>query len=496
MAKGGIESLYNRVGKELHSKKTLDNVPVRWRSAPNHPETQLSYITDEEAALLKQLDIHGSGVRYKHHIGPQGIPSYNGAGSGDSAGGGNSSGGDNGGGGNTGGGGDTGGGGSTGGGGDTGGSPAGDASGGFGGGVGGDSGTTGGSPAGDASGGFGGGVGGDTGTTGGSPAGDASGGFGGGVGTGGGTTGGSPAGDGPGVMGGGSLSGTADLSGTSSLATAASTSPDMDSLGMPDPSGLSTSFTGPGTGSTNMAAAIGAIGAGNIGAYSGPSVSTPAASVSAPTGNQAATVGYAGSPATSQAAPATAQSSPNAFAGMTGAQLGAQMDAMAQASNVSVGPTGGLVGAAAPGSYGSTATSSAGVVSGSSVADAAAGVTSGAGPAQSAGSVAGPASSTTSAETSAPSTTPGFDGGYSADGGGITDLVQNTAIPYPVADAGIVSLAPQPAPQPQTTGVNVLAPTVPTAFNISDFLSKPSQPVQLVYPYTYSDYLPVQGYRA
>lgn len=154
MAKRGIESLYNRVGKELHSKKTLDNVPVRWRSAPNHPETQLAYITDEEAALLKKLDIHDSGVRYRHHIGPQGIPSYNGAGSGDSAGGNDNGGGDS-----------------------TGGSPAGDGGGtmgggdiGGGGGFGGESG----SPAGDTGGVMGGGDvgGGGFGGESGSPAGD------------------------------------------------------------------------------------------------------------------------------------------------------------------------------------------------------------------------------------------------------------------------------------------------------------------------------------
>lgn len=183
MAKRGIESLYNRVGKELHSKKTLDNVPVRWRSAPNHPETQLAYITDAEAALLKELDIHDSGVRYNHHIGPLGIPSYNGAGSGDSAGGSNDS---------------------------AGGSPAGDGGGtmgggsfgGDGGGVMGGGGYSGGaesgSPAGDTGGVMGGG---DFGGAGGSPAGDGGGVMGGGADIGGGVMGG-------GDIGGGNIGGT------------------------------------------------------------------------------------------------------------------------------------------------------------------------------------------------------------------------------------------------------------------------------------------------
>jgi hypothetical protein len=54
--------------------------PRRWKSGPNHPKTHLAYITDEEHALLKSLDLHGSGVRHEDHFGPKRIPSLNGGG--------------------------------------------------------------------------------------------------------------------------------------------------------------------------------------------------------------------------------------------------------------------------------------------------------------------------------------------------------------------------------------------------------------------------------
>ena len=88
--KKGIASLEGwdkQKNGELYGKQTVKDAPLRWKSAPDHPETHLAYITGEEAALLKQLDLHDSGVRYEDHFGPRGIPSYNGAGAGDSEGG-------------------------------------------------------------------------------------------------------------------------------------------------------------------------------------------------------------------------------------------------------------------------------------------------------------------------------------------------------------------------------------------------------------------------
>jgi hypothetical protein len=52
--------------------------PRVWQSAPDHPPTILSYITPQEAKLLRRLDLHGSGIRDEMHWGPNGIPSFNG----------------------------------------------------------------------------------------------------------------------------------------------------------------------------------------------------------------------------------------------------------------------------------------------------------------------------------------------------------------------------------------------------------------------------------
>jgi hypothetical protein len=56
--------------------------PVKWKSSPDHPETELAYITKAEKDLLVKKDLHGSlngGV----NRGPSGIMSLNGFGSAD-----------------------------------------------------------------------------------------------------------------------------------------------------------------------------------------------------------------------------------------------------------------------------------------------------------------------------------------------------------------------------------------------------------------------------
>lgn len=151
----------------------------------------------------------------------------------------------------------------------------------------------------------------------------------------------------------------------SSLAQAAATPTEgMADIGMADPSGMSTGFTGFGTGSTNIGQAISSIGAQNIGAYSGPGISTPAASVSNPVGSQAATVGFAGNPG---------------IANISAQDLSNQLDARSQPG---VSPT---IGVSSPSvsSYGFSGMTSAGLpgvagsapapTSGSSIAAAAAG---------------------------------------------------------------------------------------------------------------------------
>lgn len=331
MAKGGISDLYVKVGKELHSKKTLDNVPVRWRSAVDHPETQLAYITDEEAALLKQLDIHGSGVRYNHHIGPLGIPSYNGAGSGDSAGGGDGGTGSGGGGGGTG----PGGGGGDGSTGPGGGGAGGDGSTGPGGGPGGSDGSTGtgGGPGGsDGSTGPGSGPGGSDGSTPG----------GGGAEGGGGGGGGSeaPGGDG-GVPGGGEVGGTSVAGAAGENTSLADAAAGTDAMG---------NQTGMGSATASQAGAATAT--------SAPSESGVSPSVSAATDTATATVSGA-SPTAGQTAGQTAVTGGLAELGDTGPQSFAATEAgyapSSTATNVSGPSTAAALGLGNAADYASNA---------------------------------------------------------------------------------------------------------------------------------------------
>jgi len=69
---GGVK---NYLGKQKEVK-----APIKWKSSPDHPETELAYITKAEKDLLVKKDLHGSlngGV----NRGPSGIMSLNGFGS-------------------------------------------------------------------------------------------------------------------------------------------------------------------------------------------------------------------------------------------------------------------------------------------------------------------------------------------------------------------------------------------------------------------------------
>ena len=72
---GGVR---NYLGKQKQVK-----APLKWQSSPDHPTTELAYITQAEKDLLVKQDLHGSlngGV----NRGPSGIMSLNGFGSADS----------------------------------------------------------------------------------------------------------------------------------------------------------------------------------------------------------------------------------------------------------------------------------------------------------------------------------------------------------------------------------------------------------------------------
>jgi len=78
---GGIR---NYLGKQ----KTISNVPLKWKSGPGHPKTELAYITKEEKDLLIKKDLHNS-LKNGPNKGPGGIMSLNNDGIGDLGGPGN-----------------------------------------------------------------------------------------------------------------------------------------------------------------------------------------------------------------------------------------------------------------------------------------------------------------------------------------------------------------------------------------------------------------------
>ena len=74
---GGVK---NYLGKQKQVK-----APLKWQSSPDHPTTELAYITEAEKDLLIKSDLHGS-LKGGVNKGPSGIMSLNGYGSKDAAG--------------------------------------------------------------------------------------------------------------------------------------------------------------------------------------------------------------------------------------------------------------------------------------------------------------------------------------------------------------------------------------------------------------------------
>ena len=69
-AEGGIARLGYKNGKMV-------TVPKHWQSAPDHPKTELAYITDAEKDLLLKKDLHNS-LEDGPNVGPGGVMSLNG----------------------------------------------------------------------------------------------------------------------------------------------------------------------------------------------------------------------------------------------------------------------------------------------------------------------------------------------------------------------------------------------------------------------------------
>ena len=70
--------MYKRQVKNyLGDQKTVGKVPIKWKSGPDHPETELAYITKAEKDLLLKKDLHNS-LNGKPNRGPEGLMSLNG----------------------------------------------------------------------------------------------------------------------------------------------------------------------------------------------------------------------------------------------------------------------------------------------------------------------------------------------------------------------------------------------------------------------------------
>ena len=62
-------------------KQKMVKAPVKWKSGPDHPNTELAYITKAEKDLILKADLHNS-LSKGPNKGPSGIISLNSAGSG------------------------------------------------------------------------------------------------------------------------------------------------------------------------------------------------------------------------------------------------------------------------------------------------------------------------------------------------------------------------------------------------------------------------------
>jgi hypothetical protein len=94
-APAGLEFVTERESGdiEVDSSDAVAKAPKAWISEPSHAKSLLTYVDDPTAAILKRLDLHGSGVDKHDHFGPDRIPSYQGdGGDGSSDGGGGGSG--------------------------------------------------------------------------------------------------------------------------------------------------------------------------------------------------------------------------------------------------------------------------------------------------------------------------------------------------------------------------------------------------------------------
>ena len=68
-------------GPNYLGKQKMVRAPKKWQSSPDHPETELAYITKAEKDLILKKDLHGS-LKDGPNLGPSGVMSLDSAGSG------------------------------------------------------------------------------------------------------------------------------------------------------------------------------------------------------------------------------------------------------------------------------------------------------------------------------------------------------------------------------------------------------------------------------
>ncbi len=78
-ASNGGFAMQGGVRNYLGETDTVSEVPIKWKSAPDHPETELAYITKKEKDLLLKKDLHNS-LDGNPNKGPEGLMSLNGGG--------------------------------------------------------------------------------------------------------------------------------------------------------------------------------------------------------------------------------------------------------------------------------------------------------------------------------------------------------------------------------------------------------------------------------
>ena len=77
--KNGGMTIQGGVDNWLGEQKTVSGVPIKWKSRPGKPETELAYITKAEKDLILKKDLHGS-LKDGPNIGPSGVMSLDSAG--------------------------------------------------------------------------------------------------------------------------------------------------------------------------------------------------------------------------------------------------------------------------------------------------------------------------------------------------------------------------------------------------------------------------------